>query len=46
VPGVPAEVLDPRSAWPNAEDYDRQAARLRKMFDENYDRIEEGSDAG
>ena len=46
VPGVPAEVLDPRSAWPNPEDYDRQAAKLRKMFDDNYGHVEEGSDAG
>ncbi len=36
VPGVPKEVLDPRSAWPNSEDYDRQAQKLRQMFDENY----------
>jgi len=35
VPGVPAEVLDPRSAWPNPEDYDRQAAKLRAMFESN-----------
>ncbi|HEY8643747.1 MAG TPA: phosphoenolpyruvate carboxykinase (ATP) [Candidatus Dormibacteraeota bacterium] len=46
VPGVPSEVLDPRRAWPDAEDYDRQAAKLRKMFDENHGHIEEGSDAG
>jgi len=46
VPGVPAEVLDPRSAWPNPEDYDRQAAKLRKMFDDKYGHVEEGSDAG
>jgi len=32
---VPAEVLDPRSAWPNPEDYDRQAANLRAMFESN-----------
>jgi phosphoenolpyruvate carboxykinase (ATP) len=46
VPGVPTEVLDPRSAWPDPADYDLQAAKLRKMFDDNYERIEEGSDAG
>jgi phosphoenolpyruvate carboxykinase (ATP) len=46
VPGVPTEVLDPRSAWSNPEDYDRQAQKLRAMFDENYGHIEEGSDAG
>ena len=29
VPGVPREVLDTRDSWPNPEDYDRQAAKLR-----------------
>ncbi len=46
VPGVPAEVLDPRSAWADQEAYDRQAQKLRAMFDENYEHIEEGSEAG
>ena len=35
VPGVPREVLDTRDSWPNPEDYDRQAARLRDMFQKN-----------
>jgi len=35
VPGVPREVLDTRDSWPNAEDYDRQAKKLRDMFDKN-----------
>ena len=35
VPGVPREVLDTRESWPNPEDYDRQAAKLRAMFDKN-----------
>jgi phosphoenolpyruvate carboxykinase (ATP) len=35
VPGVPREVLDTRDSWPNPEDYDRQAARLRQMFEKN-----------
>jgi phosphoenolpyruvate carboxykinase (ATP) len=46
VPGVPAEVLDPRGAWPDPADYDRQAVRLRGMFDEAYKNLERGSDAG
>ena len=45
VPGVPAEVLDPRRAWPDAAAYDRQAARLREMFDANYRTVREGGDA-
>jgi phosphoenolpyruvate carboxykinase (ATP) len=35
VPGVPREVLDTRDSWPDPDDYDRQAARLREMFDKN-----------
>jgi len=47
VPGVPVEVLDPRAAWSDAAAYDRQAARLKAMFDENITRIgESDSSAG
>ena len=35
VPGVPREVLDTRDSWPDAEDYDRQAEKLRAMFEKN-----------
>ncbi len=42
VPDVPAEVLDPRRAWPDAEAYDRQARKLRQMFDENYGNVGRG----
>ena len=35
VPGVPREVLDTRDSWPNPEDYDRQATKLREMFEKN-----------
>ncbi len=46
VPGVPREVLDPRSAWPHPEDYDRQARKLRAMFDDNYRRVDQGGSNG
>src|SRR5205085_10682764 len=39
VPGVPREVLDSRSAWSDPGAYDRQAARLKAMFDENITQI-------
>ncbi|HSS62422.1 MAG TPA: phosphoenolpyruvate carboxykinase (ATP) [Candidatus Limnocylindrales bacterium] len=39
VPGVPREVLDTRDSWPNPEDYDRQAAKLRAMFEKNIGNI-------
>jgi phosphoenolpyruvate carboxykinase (ATP) len=42
VPDVPAEVLQPRGTWPDAADYDRQAARLAGMFAENFERYAEG----
>jgi len=35
-PGVPPEVLDPRSTWPDPEAYDHQARRLAGMFRENF----------
>jgi len=36
VPGVPVEVLDPRGTWSDASAYDTQAAKLAKMFVENF----------
>jgi phosphoenolpyruvate carboxykinase (ATP) len=35
VPGVPVEVLDPRAAWQDPDAYDRQAVKLRAMFEKN-----------
>jgi phosphoenolpyruvate carboxykinase (ATP) len=47
VPDVPDEVLRPRDAWPEASDYDRQAVRLRGMFEGNYQNLgESASEAG
>ena len=45
VPGVPAEVLDPRGAWEDAAAYDEQSRRLKGMFDDNIGRISEGGAA-
>ena len=39
VPDVPSEVLDPRGSWPDADDYDRQASKLRAMFEQNMEKI-------
>src|SRR5437867_6761467 len=39
-PGVPVEVLDPRSTWPEAAAYDEQAKKLAKMFVENFKTFE------
>ena len=40
VPGVPQEVLNPRSAWNDARAYDAQAATLAKLFEDNFRRFE------
>jgi phosphoenolpyruvate carboxykinase (ATP) len=36
VPGVPTEILNPRTAWKDAEAYDQQAEELARQFAENF----------
>jgi len=33
VPGVPTEILNPRQTWENKDEYDRQAHKLKTLFD-------------
>lgn len=33
--GVPSEVLEPRQTWSDKDAYDKQAAKLKEMFDTN-----------
>ena len=39
-PGVPGEVLKPRRTWADGADYDRQAAKLARMFADNFKTFE------
>jgi phosphoenolpyruvate carboxykinase (ATP) len=41
VPGVPAEVLNPRDTWPDGAAYDKQADKLAAMFRANFARFGE-----
>lgn len=40
VPGIPAEVLDPRQAWADKAAYDAQAKKLAGMFEKNFAQFE------
>jgi phosphoenolpyruvate carboxykinase (ATP) len=40
-PGVPSDVLRPRSTWSDPAAYDRQAARLAQMFLDNFKSFED-----
>jgi phosphoenolpyruvate carboxykinase (ATP) len=44
-PGVPAEVLNPRTTWKNANDYDAQAHKLARMFADNFTTFETDASA-
>jgi phosphoenolpyruvate carboxykinase (ATP) len=41
-PDVPAEVLKPRTTWSDGAAYDEQAAKLARMFVENFKTFEQG----
>jgi phosphoenolpyruvate carboxykinase (ATP) len=39
VPGIPSEVLDARSTWPDPAAYDTQAKKLAEMFRKNFEKF-------
>jgi len=45
-PGVDTAILDPRATWPDAAAYDAQAAKLVRLFVENFAEFEAHVDAG
>jgi phosphoenolpyruvate carboxykinase (ATP) len=42
VPGVPADILDPRATWADPARYDAQAHRMAEMFRENFTAFADG----
>jgi phosphoenolpyruvate carboxykinase (ATP) len=44
-PGVPAEMLLPRNTWPNPAAYDRAAAKLAKLFQDNFAKYSQPANA-
>jgi phosphoenolpyruvate carboxykinase (ATP) len=41
-PGVPSDVLNSRKTWVNQADYDTQAAKVARMFVDNFKSFEAG----
>jgi phosphoenolpyruvate carboxykinase (ATP) len=44
-PNVPSELLNPRDAWADQNEYDRKANELAKMFVKNFEKYASGVDA-
>jgi phosphoenolpyruvate carboxykinase (ATP) len=41
VPGVPDQLLDPRTTWNDTAAYDAQAKRLLALFEKNFEQFKE-----
>jgi phosphoenolpyruvate carboxykinase (ATP) len=42
-PDLPSKILLPRQTWDNPEDYDKQALKLGKLFNDNFEKYKEES---
>jgi phosphoenolpyruvate carboxykinase (ATP) len=42
-PGVPTDILDPRSTWRDKETYDKKAVELAEKFNKNFDKFKSGA---
>jgi phosphoenolpyruvate carboxykinase (ATP) len=40
--GVPSEVLDPRTSWPDHREYEQTAVYLAGLFTDNFKKFEAG----
>jgi phosphoenolpyruvate carboxykinase (ATP) len=40
---VPSELLNPKTTWPDAGDYDKTAQKLATLFHDNFKKFEEGA---
>jgi phosphoenolpyruvate carboxykinase (ATP) len=45
-PGIPANLLDPRSTWADSARYDEKARQLAGMFKKNFEQFSEGTSPG
>jgi phosphoenolpyruvate carboxykinase (ATP) len=41
IPGVPADILNPRNTWEDKSDYDSQAKKLARLFEKNFEQFKE-----
>lgn len=44
-PDVPSDILNPRHTWQDKDAYDRQAAKLAKLFADNFERFKDVDDS-